>query len=395
VAPPFRAASGSGFSDVRTPFIARGRVSAPAMKPGVLIVDNDLERGEMLLDMLAPGYECRRVRSLDEAFAAIGRSPWDVVLSNYDLGPCQSGIELLQAMREISPRAVRVLYCRHYCDGLAHDAARLAAAHAVVNAQLPDFPVTLHETLERLLLSPSPTLPPVPLEVEEEPAWIVNSAASKEFVRVLVAAAGSECPAFLHGEQGTGKSFAATLFLKWRSRWRAGAGRDDRRAGAHVAATPVVIVAVPPLRERLDDIPALARYCLERHARRNGDAVRHLTAEAHAELLRRPWWGNVRELHGVLIRGCQRAGPRLGLAAADLPGDAEPPPQPSQGAKDAGQRECVLRQLRTAGNVSGAARLEGITRTNYIRLMRRLGILRADTAPAGDPDPADMARSAG
>jgi DNA-binding NtrC family response regulator len=290
---------------------------------------------------------------------------------------------------------VRVLYCRYYCDGLAHDAVRLAAAHAVVNARLPDFPVTLHETLERLLLSPSPGLPPAPLEVEEEPGWFVNSAASKEFARALVAAAESECPAFLHGEHGSGKSFAAGLFLKWRCRWREGEDRDDRRAGARIAPTPAMIVAVPPLRERLDDIPTLAQYFLERHARRSGEAVRHLTAEALAELLRRPWWGNVLELHGVLLRGCQRAGSRLGLAAADLPGDAEPPPQPSQGAKDAGQRECVLRQLRTAGNVSGAARLEGITRTNYIRLMRRLGIIRADTALAGDPDPADTARRAG
>jgi len=370
-------------------------MAAPVMKPTVLILDNDPERGDMLAEVLAPGYECRRVRSLDEAFAAIGRSPWEVVLSNYDLGPGQSGIELLQAMREISPRTMRVLYCRHYCDGLAHDAVRLAATHAVVNARLPDFPVTLHETLERLLLSPSPGLPPAALEVESKPAWYANSAASKEFVRALLAAAESESPVFLHGEHGTGKNFAAALFLKWRSRWREAAGRDDRRAGARVAATPAAIVAVPPLRERLEDIPALTHCCLERHARQNGEPLRHLTAEALAELLLRPWWGNVLELHGVLVRGCQRAGSRLGLAAADLPGDAEPPPQPSQGAKDAGQRECVLRQLRTAGNVSGAARLEGITRTNYIRLMRRLGIIRADTAPAGDPDPAETAPRAG
>jgi DNA-binding NtrC family response regulator len=361
------------------------------MKPSVLIVDSDPERGDMIIDILATDHECRRVWSLDQALATIGRSPWDVVLSNYDLGPGQSGIELLQAMRELSPRAMRVLYCRHYCDGMAHDAVRLAAAHAVMNARLPDFPATLHETLERLLCA-SAGVPPAPPELEEQPSWFAYSTASKEFVRAMIAAAQSERPTFLHGEPGTGKRFAAALFLKWRSRWREEADAGGRNASARMAAEPVAILVVPPLRERLEDIPALAQYCLERHARQNGEPMRHLTAEALHELLRRPWWGNGLELYGVLVRGCQRAGPRLDLAASDLPGDAEPPPQPSQGAKDAGQRECVLRQLRTAGNVSGAARLEGITRTNYIRLMHRLGVIRADTALAGDSDPIDAAR---
>jgi len=317
------------------------------------------------------------------------------VLSNYDLGPGQSGLELLQAVRELSPRTLRVLYCRYYCDGLEHDAIRLAAAHAVVNARLPDFAVTLHETLERLLHAPRPAPPPAPREADEEPGWFAHGAASRDFVRALTAAAESESPTFIHGEHGSGKSFAASLFLKWRARWREGAGRDDRRDAARAAAGPVAIVAVPPLRERLDDLPALVQSCLERHARQGGEAPRRLSGDALAELLRRPWWGNVLELHGVLIRACQRAGPRLDLAAADLPGDAQPPPQPSQRAKDEGQRECVLRQLRTAGNVSGAARLEGITRTNYIRLMRRLGVVRADTAQPGEPEPGYAGRQAG
>jgi DNA-binding NtrC family response regulator len=358
------------------------------VKPRVLIVDNDPERAGSLSEALAPGYECSRARSLDEAFAVIGRAPWDVTLTNYDLGPRQSGIELLQAIRECVPRALRVLYCRQYCDGLAHDAARLAAAHAIVDARRPDFPVTVHQTLDRLLLSPGLVPAPAPGEGHTEPEWFAHSAASKVFLATLSDAALSERPVFLFGEHGSGRSLAATLFRRWRSRWRDQAALEGPRATSR-ASGPAAVLTIPPLRERREDIPALVQHCLERHARQNGEPVRHLTNAALDELMGRPWWGNVHELQGVLIRACQRAGARLGISEADLPHDAEPPLQPSQLAKDAGQRECVLRQLRAAGNVSGAARLEGISRTNYIRLMRRLGVMRADTAPAGEPAPAE------
>ena len=86
----------------------------------------------------------------------------------------------------------------------------------------------------------------------------------------------------------------------------------------------------------------------------------------------------------MLVRALQRTGARRVIEAEDLPQDTQPPWRPSQYAKDEGQRDCLLRQLRTARNVSAASRLEGCSRANYIRLMRRLGIIRADvvTDPA-------------
>ena len=93
----------------------------------------------------------------------------------------------------------------------------------------------------------------------------------------------------------------------------------------------------------------------------------------------RHWRGNLAELQAVLDRAAQRAGERLLIEVGDLPRGAEPVPAPSQRAKDAAQRDCLLRQLRLARTVHAAAELEGCTRANYIRLMRRLGILRADS----------------
>jgi len=319
--------------------------------------------------------------TLDEAFAAVGRRSWDAALVDYDLGRHASGLELLQALRDVSSRTVRVLYSEHYCGGLVRDATRLAGAHVVVDARRADFSVAIRNALERLLSLPSSgSLVSQPrVDDGQEPEWFAHSAHSLEFAGRLRAAAEGAGPVFLFGEHGTGKHLAAGLFRRWRA--------DRRPPGARKEG--VVILLVPPLRQRIEDIPALAQHCLERHARQSREPLRHLTNEALDDLLRREWWGNVRELHGVLIRACQRAGSRRGLSAADLAHDAEPQLQPSQSAKDEGQRDCMLRQLRAAGNVSGAARLEGISRTNYIRLMRRLGIIRADTLGAGEPEAAE------
>lgn len=336
---------------------------------------------------LAPRWECRHAHSLNEAFAAIGSSQWEAAVVAYSLGPGHSGLELLQGLREIAPRTVRVLYSTHFCDGLVHDAGRFAAAHGVVDAGADDFTARVRETLARLAGGPEAVAALAPSAGgPAELVWFEKSPVSQEFGRSLRAAARGRGPVFIHGEEGCGTHLAAALFRRLRARWLA----EAERARDHGAAPTTAILAVPPLRERIEDLPALAHDFLARHARAGGEPERHLTNEALAALSRRPWRGNVRELNGVLLRACQRAGTRLGLSLVDLPADAEPQDQPSQRAKNVGQRDCILRQLRAAGHVSGAARLEGISRTNYIRLMRRLGIVRADAVPAGLDEAAEV-----
>ncbi|MEL6431180.1 MAG: sigma-54 dependent transcriptional regulator, partial [Planctomycetota bacterium] len=62
----------------------------------------------------------------------------------------------------------------------------------------------------------------------------------------------------------------------------------------------VVPLWVPPLRERREDVPLIARHLLERQAERLGRAAMVLTEEAAAELSAQPWPGNVRQLRNVL-----------------------------------------------------------------------------------------------
>ena len=64
----------------------------------------------------------------------------------------------------------------------------------------------------------------------------------------------------------------------------------------------VIIINVPPLRERLDDIPELVRYFVENISDEMGKAAPAFTQDAIEELQKYRWTGNIRELHNVIER---------------------------------------------------------------------------------------------
>lgn len=66
----------------------------------------------------------------------------------------------------------------------------------------------------------------------------------------------------------------------------------------------VVPVELPALRERLEDVPELAKHFLQQIARRERSVVRHLEPDAVRLLQRYPWPGNVRELQNIVERAC-------------------------------------------------------------------------------------------
>ena len=80
----------------------------------------------------------------------------------------------------------------------------------------------------------------------------------------------------------------------------------------------VIHLHVPPLRERKEDIPALAEHFLVQFTRQGGYAARALTPEALAALLEYPWPGNVRELKNA-IEGAflMASGPKIELGDFD------------------------------------------------------------------------------
>ncbi|HEY9447982.1 MAG TPA: sigma 54-interacting transcriptional regulator, partial [Burkholderiales bacterium] len=150
----------------------------------------------------------------------------------------------------------------------------------------------------------------------------------------------------------------------------------------------VLRVAVPPLRQRLEDLPALCEVMLERIAERTGLAQRELTPDALALLTRHAWPGNVRELRNVLEQVTMLAeAPRLDagdfaavLPEIDsrLPTEGDTPVQPRLAdAVAAAERAAIGRALETTGgNRAAAARLLGISRAT---LYEKLACLEFET----------------
>ncbi len=130
----------------------------------------------------------------------------------------------------------------------------------------------------------------------------------------------------------------------------------------------VVVVNVPPLRERPDDVPLLARHFAQRLAARHGVPVPSLADDALAALSAHAWPGNVRELRNVLERAVVVRG-GAPIRAADLglaPASAAVAPLDRAHR----EREALLAALRrTGGKREEAAKLLGISvRTLYYRL---------------------------
>jgi two-component system, NtrC family, nitrogen regulation response regulator NtrX len=143
----------------------------------------------------------------------------------------------------------------------------------------------------------------------------------------------------------------------------------------------VIPFELPPLRERLEDIPLLVDHFNRRFSLPYGKEPKEFTGEALDDLQNYSWPGNVRELKNTIERVVIMH-PGKKVSAADLPphGKEEPPAAsfrfPSfKEATDAYHREFIQKKLFEAdGNVSRAAEMMGVDRSHLYRRMRALGI---------------------
>ncbi|MBI2392502.1 MAG: sigma-54-dependent Fis family transcriptional regulator [Deltaproteobacteria bacterium] len=164
----------------------------------------------------------------------------------------------------------------------------------------------------------------------------------------------------------------------------------------------VIAIELPPLRDRRDDIPLLAQHFLRKFARKSGKEVRRLGAESLAALTAYGWPGNVRQLENAIERavvlargddlmpddlpvdvvGTGRANGAAGAVVgvgdaidvvARVLGDVPYAEAKRRIIRDFDRAYAQHLLERSNGNVSEAARLAGLDRSNFRRVLRKHG----------------------
>ena len=148
-------------------------------------------------------------------------------------------------------------------------------------------------------------------------------------------------------------------------------------------------IHLPPLRERTEDIPLFIRYFLEKLCGRDGLPQKRLKPLAEAELMKRPWRGNIRELENAVEIAVIRSQDRTELTEQDFPPSRQavaqtgdwPMPAPIRptGADldfkamvNRYERDLILRTLElTNGNKNKAAQMLRLKRTTLIEKLKR------------------------
>jgi DNA-binding NtrC family response regulator len=140
-----------------------------------------------------------------------------------------------------------------------------------------------------------------------------------------------------------------------------------------------VTVAIPPLRERPEDIPLLVDHFLRAHAAKGARRVAGLSRDALRAVLDYAWPGNVRELQHAVERACALGGDEE-IGVADLAPEIlrrSPAPGPAGDAKSIEdlEREAIARVLAEFdGDTLRAATVLKIDRSTLYRKARRFGI---------------------
>ena len=136
-----------------------------------------------------------------------------------------------------------------------------------------------------------------------------------------------------------------------------------------------IVVKIPSLAERSGDAVLLARHFVNRFSREHNPAVQTMSADAIAAIDAYPWPGNVRELENRIKRAVIMAdGKSVTAADLDLGGTERDEPQPInlRAAREVADRKAIRQALsRTDNNISGAAKLLGVSRPTLYDLLKQ------------------------
>jgi DNA-binding NtrC family response regulator len=158
-------------------------------------------------------------------------------------------------------------------------------------------------------------------------------------------------------------------------------------------------IALPPLRNRREDVPLFLDFFLDRFCRRDGLTRKYVEPRAEAELMARSWPGNIRELENAVEMAVIRSRERQWLAIEDFP-EPRPlhsgwigwPALPASGPEYRAdfkqlvsrfERDLITRVLeRARGNKSQAAEMLRLKRTTLVEKLKKLDAHEALAEPA-------------
>jgi transcriptional regulator with PAS, ATPase and Fis domain len=148
----------------------------------------------------------------------------------------------------------------------------------------------------------------------------------------------------------------------------------------------VVSLRLPPLRDRVGDVPLLVQFFLGKIADKTKQAIKSIAPDAMACLERYPWPGNIRQLENEMLRACVMSGkenlitreclsPTVAGVETPLPKILASQERALKEVLDQVEREMIEQAIvRCEGNKSEAARKLGIARSNLITKCREYGL---------------------
>jgi DNA-binding NtrC family response regulator len=398
-------------------------------------VDDNRSSAKALAKLLQRGGD--DVEALFDGASAIARieaDPPDVVLTDLKMEPVD-GMQVLAAARSSSPPIETIVFTAYGAVDVAVQAMHLGARDFLTK------PVTVDQVAARLQpLRVDGDALHADAEDDLEAAFVARSEGASELLQTLKRAAGVPSPVWLGGELGSGRSFAAhtlhalgdaergesTPFVEVNPRspapWPdhgtmvlpnidaleedrqlelvrrlgelspkvrviATAGADGRQQVATGALRPelyyrlaVVVISVPPLRRRKEDILPLYARALDHFAEKYGRPRPTISETDRERLVRHYWPGNIRELRNLAERTVVLGidGFNLEVIEQQAPGL----PKLEAGFSLSAHLEQVERSIleealrQAGGDRTAAGKLLGVERNTLRYKLNKYGLLR-------------------